>query len=258
MDPSPVFKLLDNHVVIARVFRPFESNLGSNIVPHMQDFMLLGSQNLVDFRDQIICLNDEVMVTDDSNPRNLSTGRPIKDLLNASMFFIGNTFYSDFRDYTNIDYGDLIEKWAKDNPEKNLGPFEKKKMEYTTIADLEIRLGYPYVFVHLGSCEHLITFVDARLMVPDDLQNVDEYPLAVETDTNLLMYCGVCDVHDTSYYVDDEQLPSKPMNLCEQCLKTFYKKNDLLPPSTDDVFYKRLPPKKPFEVNVLEDMEDQE
>jgi hypothetical protein len=34
-------------------------------------------------------------------------------------------------------------------------------------------------------------------MVPDDLQNVDEYPLAVETDTNLLMYCGVCDVHDT-------------------------------------------------------------
>jgi hypothetical protein len=46
------------------------------------------------------------------------------------------------------------------------------------------------------------------------------------------------------------------MNLCEQCLKTFYKKNDLLPPSTDDVFYKRLPPKKPFEVNVLEDMED--
>jgi snRNA-activating protein complex subunit 3 len=56
----------------------------------------------------------------------------------------------------------VIDKWAKDNPEMNLGPFEQKKMEDNTIGDLEIRLGFPYVFIHLGNCEHIITFVDAR------------------------------------------------------------------------------------------------
>lgn len=78
------------------------------------------------------------------------------------MFFIGDTFYCDFRDTLNKDYGEVIDQWAQKNPQMNLGPFKHKAMEQTVIADLEFRLGYPYVFMHLGSCEHLITFVDAR------------------------------------------------------------------------------------------------
>lgn len=61
------------------------------------------------------------------------------------------------------DYGDVIDRWAKENPQMKLGPFQHQPMEQSTIADLEIRLGYPYLYMHLGSCEHLITFVDARL-----------------------------------------------------------------------------------------------
>lgn len=81
------------------------------------------------------------------------------------MFFFEDTFYSDKRDFMSKDYGEVIDRWAKEHPQMNLGPFEHRSMEDSTVADLEIRLGYPYVFMHLGSCEHLITFVDARYFV---------------------------------------------------------------------------------------------
>ena len=76
-------------------------------------------------------------------------------------------------------------------------------MEDTTIEDLTIRLGYPYVYVHevrkkinqnqifeklciiisflflsffKGDHEHLISFVDARLVSVQDVQNPKAYP----------------------------------------------------------------------------------
>lgn len=63
------------------------------------------------------------------------------------------------------DYGSVVDRWAKENPQMKLGPFQHRPMEQSTIADLEIRLGYPYLYMHLGSCEHLITFVDARYSI---------------------------------------------------------------------------------------------
>lgn len=63
----------------------------------------------------------------------------------------------------NKDYGRVIDEWSKARPEMRLGPFKHASMEHTVISDLKIRLGFPYVYVHLGVCEHLITFLDARL-----------------------------------------------------------------------------------------------
>lgn len=62
----------------------------------------------------------------------------------------------------NKDYGQVIDEWAKDNHFMGIGPFEHRLMEKTTFSDLEIRLGKPYVYMHLGTCEHLIVFTDAR------------------------------------------------------------------------------------------------
>ena len=78
------------------------------------------------------------------------------------MFLFDNTFYCDFRDTLNKDYGEFIEKWTQDKPERNFGPFRHKSMEETLIQDVEIRFGMPYLYLHLGKCEHLITFIDAR------------------------------------------------------------------------------------------------
>ena len=78
------------------------------------------------------------------------------------MFFFGDTFYCDFRDTVNKDYGRVIDDWAKARPEMHIGPFKHASMEDTLVSDLKIRLGFPYVYIHLGTCEHLITFMDAR------------------------------------------------------------------------------------------------
>jgi len=85
------------------------------------------------------------------------------------MFFFGNTFYCDFRDMLSKDYGEFIEQWVKENSERSLhprlgdkGPLQHKSMEQMSFEELEIRFGSPYVYMHLGSCEHVVTFIDAR------------------------------------------------------------------------------------------------
>ena len=44
----------------------------------------------------------------------------------------------------------------------NLGIYSAEKMEETIFDDLDIRLGYPYVYCHQGNCEHLMIFRDLR------------------------------------------------------------------------------------------------
>ena len=52
--------------------------------------------------------------------------------------------------------------FAFNSSHSHAGSLTTKKMEDTCVKDLEFRLGYPYVFVHLGNCEHLVVFVDVR------------------------------------------------------------------------------------------------
>jgi len=56
-------------------------------------------------------------------------------------------------------------EWAKDSERYStpgLGIFTSKNMEETTFADLNIRLGYPYLLCHQGDCEHILIFSDMR------------------------------------------------------------------------------------------------
>ena len=41
----------------------------------------------------------------------------------------------------------MIRNWAEPDKRK-IGPFTTAKMEETKIEDLEVRFGYPYVYVH--------------------------------------------------------------------------------------------------------------
>ena len=123
------------------------------------------------------CINDDVLVTEKAEPikvKKFSIFDVIflfqiliailsQNHMTSCAFFFGNTFYcNDNEATTNISYGAVIDKWAKENPEMHIGPFEHKNMGDQTIGDLKIRLGFPYVFIHLGNCEHIITFMDAR------------------------------------------------------------------------------------------------
>ena len=45
------------------------------------------------------------------------------------------------------------------------------------IQDLKPILGYPYLFQHANDCEHLIVFLDLRVINLEDPQRAQDYPL---------------------------------------------------------------------------------
>ena len=50
-------------------------------------------------------------------------------------------------------------KWAQ---EKSIGHFTTQLMQNTEFMDLKIRLGFPYLYKHVGNCEHLVIFTSVR------------------------------------------------------------------------------------------------
>ncbi|KAG7165822.1 snRNA-activating protein complex subunit 3-like [Homarus americanus] len=87
-----------------------------------------------------------------------------------------------------------------------------KCMQETTFLDLELRLGYPYVYLHLGNCEHIITFTDVRLHHQDDIQGRTRYPL----------FRGQASKLSVNWIVREEpRLPVPNAHLCDRCLKAF-------------------------------------
>lgn len=46
--------------------------------------------------------------------------------------------------------------------ERGLDILDSKKMEETQFSDLNIKLGYPYLYTHIGNCEHLVIFLNIK------------------------------------------------------------------------------------------------
>ncbi len=81
------------------------------------------------------------------------------------MLLIDNTIYNDTRWPSNFDYASQIINWASSPPTKNIGPFKRGDMSTTQMEDLTIQFGFPYLFRHLGDCEHVIVFNKARYLL---------------------------------------------------------------------------------------------
>jgi hypothetical protein len=53
-------------------------------------------------------------------------------------------------------------------------------------------------------------------------------------------------------------MPTKPMNLCDNCFSAYYKKNGKIPTSNDEVYYRKLPAKESVQVQPQEEEESEE
>lgn len=78
------------------------------------------------------------------------------------MLYIGNTFFIDKSNPSNIDYSKTIRAWGK-NHDLKFG--ETLDMHQKTCLDIVARIGHPYVFQHLGGCEHVFRIEYARLVL---------------------------------------------------------------------------------------------
>ena len=134
-----------------------------------------------------------------------------------------------------MDLSSPILEWLSLRP--SLGSFSALKMEVTRFVDLDIRIGFPYLYVHAGShvrdpsnyhffhifspcsgdCEHHITFLGVRSANPSDPPR-SRYPFPLYLRPIPRKRCGVCDTHFGVFVTfDDVMAPSSPCLFCHTC-----------------------------------------
>jgi len=218
------------NVYCVRVYRPMkhltETPSSHKEVAYVQEIWLLGHHMLSDLRDRITCSTDNNIV----GARQVDTLRQkaprAGDVYKSGFFYINGCFYNDTRDENNIDYSQVIIDWAfKSN--RGAGPFTRKIMEETKMDDLELRVGYPYVYTHQGNHEHLVVFNDVRLLGPEDPQGLNSYPLIRSLGTQYCRHCMMCQVEIATWVTENNaRVPENPFFFCTLCYKRFnFKRN---------------------------------
>lgn len=215
-------------ILTVEVYRPLhsvkkvtEAKSHMQIVPD-QVYEVISSLPLSALRDQIRCVADNRHNREVSeNPDVVTHGLDAGHVYKSGYFYINETFYNDMRSPECIDYSDVIIKWAA-QPGRGIGPFQKSSMT-ETFADLTIQLGYPYLYVHQGNCEHLLVFSDLRLLKTSrDSINFSDYPKFLHSNRRPHVNCIFCEVNVAKWYVkDNHQMPQDPSFLCERCFRIF-------------------------------------
>ena len=140
----------------------------------VREFDILGSQKLSELRDAIYCMNDFAVYRDRKDRKEdgaiLNT---IDKKMSASHLFIENIFYVDTRAEeaglgAEPDYSEPIRQWVMENErykQDKLNKYTCQPMQNVTFEDLNIRLNYPYQFLHQGDCQHVIMVHDIRYVL---------------------------------------------------------------------------------------------
>ena len=142
----------------------------------VQEVHMLGGNNLSQLRDLIKCPGDYMvpgevsksvlrMKPDELHPSSASeVKKTALERYKSGFFFIEDCFYNDTRWPDCKDLSEVIREWASD-PKRKIGPFITTSMEDTKIKDLNIRLGYPYVYVHQVKI-NFVSYVHGRRYIP--------------------------------------------------------------------------------------------
>ncbi|RWS15657.1 snRNA-activating protein complex subunit 3-like isoform X1 [Dinothrombium tinctorium] len=215
-------------ILIVQIFRPMLSKEGygeKQRTPSLiadREIMVLSSQYLTELRDKYHCVSDIASLGDCSDNPSLSKTKSAGDIYKSGFFFIGNIFYNDMRDNSNIDYSQIIIEWSQEAG-RGIGPFKSANMESTKFEDLEIQLGYPYVYVHQGNCEHLLVFTDLRLFVPQsDSRCLKDYPKILATNKRIPIKCGGCNLNTAKWLTrGNKRLPEEQFFFCDTCFRSF-------------------------------------
>ena len=218
-----------------------------------QEWLVLGSQKLIELRDAFDCLNERNMraVEEDAKGRGgqqqqqlpLSSCHPL-----SSYIYLDGTFYVDTRNKGKpgfLEYsGEIRTYLAQHNipaplhpppgPHTSpLGPFTNTysvtPMEHRVFDDLWVRIGPggAGLYCHIGGCEHLLVVQDVRQYHPDvDPKYVHEYPFRLPklgrnvSRPRLCEACGVFLAKKITHR--DRAAPHTPFVWCEACYKDMH------------------------------------
>ncbi|KAJ8915210.1 hypothetical protein NQ315_015433 [Exocentrus adspersus] len=219
-----------NFIYSIIVYRPYYINFNQKNSGERLRFAFeieaLGTNTLAEVADQICCVFNEGLFKEVED-----TNVDLKPFMNAKAFYpsqciyIDGVLYNDFRSPDAIDYSAKIIEWAS---EKNIGKFKSELMEKaslscrTLLSTLQPRLGYPYVYMHQGSCEHVFTFSDARLLQPCDCLHSKKYPRMVSISRVYNILCFICNVMNAQWAVlECSKFPHEKVFLCTECCNSY-------------------------------------
>ncbi|KAJ2093041.1 hypothetical protein IW138_000755 [Coemansia sp. RSA 986] len=192
----------------------------------MEEYLVLGSQNLTVLRDSFYCISDFLFSHRDEQIENTKDKK-----VSSSYFFIEKTFYNDMRSPTATDYSRVIMEWANDPARQAKNPklqgLQSRLMDGARFLDLSIRLKQPYLFVHQGDCEHVMMFTDLRLLGPKDDQFVENYPKQIFRTRHMRHKCRMCSAYPAQYVTkNDFHSGMSPCYFCEKCYTPFHFDDD--------------------------------
>ncbi|KAJ1801179.1 hypothetical protein LPJ59_000503 [Coemansia sp. RSA 2399] len=188
----------------------------------MEEYLVLGSQNLTVLRDSFYCISDFLFSHRDEQIENTKDKK-----VSSSYFFIEKTFYNDMRSPTATDYSRVIMEWANDPVRQTKNPklqgLQSRLMDGARFLDLSIRLKQPYLFVHQGDCEHVMMVTDMRLLGPKDDQIVENYPKQIFRTRHMRHKCRMCSAYPAQYVTkNDFHSGMSPCYFCEKCYTPFH------------------------------------
>ncbi|KAG3287286.1 snRNA-activating protein complex subunit 3 [Ictidomys tridecemlineatus] len=187
-----------------------------------QTMQVLGSQKLTELRDSICCVSDlqiggEFSNTPDQAPEHIS-----KDLYKSAFFYFEGTFYNDKRYPECRDLSRTIIEWSESH-DRGYGKFQTARMEDFTFNDLNIKLGFPYLYCHQGDCEHVVVITDIRLVHYDDCLDRTLYPLLTKKHWLWTRKCFVCKMYTARWVTNSDSFaPEDPCFFCDVCFRMLH------------------------------------
>ncbi|XP_072848193.1 snRNA-activating protein complex subunit 3 [Pogona vitticeps] len=191
-----------------------------------QTMLVLGSQKLTELRDAISCVSDlqiggEFSSHPDQAPENIS-----KDLYKSAFFYFEGIFYDDRRYPECRDLSSTIIEWAESR-DRGYTNLQSTKMEDYTFNDLNVKIGFPYLYCHQGDCEHIVIITDIRLIHRDDCLDRGLYPLLTKKHWLWTKKCFVCKMYTARWVTNEDSLaPQDPSFFCDVCFQMLHYDTD--------------------------------
>ncbi|XP_061573683.1 snRNA-activating protein complex subunit 3 [Cololabis saira] len=201
------------------VYHPAIYEKFNYIRPHVT-LLMTGSHSLAELRDAICCISDLQVCGEFSKTPDMAPEFICKDHYKSAFFFLESIFYNDMRFPECQDMSMTTMEWAKSH---NFPPYSQARMEDTLLADLTVKVGFPYLYCHQGDCEHLVIFTDIRLTHKNDCVDKKLYPLLMHKHRIATQKCAVCHVFIGRWYTTNDQVaPSDPCLFCDKCFRMLH------------------------------------
>lgn len=187
-------------------------------------FLVRGRTKLTELRDRIACPSDFASNEDVSDDPHAEHPTPNAKLTYPSgFFFIDDVFYDDMRDENADRLSQSVLDWARERRGIDATALSRQDMSEMRVGDLSIRFGSPQLYLHQGSCEHLWMLTSARVIGPDDPQDLRAFPIPLTKKTKNRVSCAACKHYIAKFVLyGSDRGPSEPAFLCGQCLTTFH------------------------------------